>query len=261
MRDTLKSTTVAAAASVAWACCTWSHGIGGWNYHILAASAYCLWGCWFVARSASHSSRRSAVAAGILLGAAVHAHLFFVVFAPLVMATYAAALPAWRPPQWARWGRDVGWIASGGVCLTVVLSAINAATGGSWLFFMPQIEYTLWLSQPGNNHWWNGDAAAWLPSATYLVLPLLALLAAVLPIVRSGVGEIGRFRRSFALQLWAAFVILGYYTFVRRQTVLDNSYMAFPIYCPALSALAAAIWRPDSIANRWCGASRSVRSS
>ena len=42
----------AAIVSVAWACCTWAHGNGGWNYQVLIASGYYLMTCWLVVRAA-----------------------------------------------------------------------------------------------------------------------------------------------------------------------------------------------------------------
>ncbi len=47
----------AAIVSVAWACCTWAHGNGGWNYQVLIASGYYLMTCWLVVRAARGRSR------------------------------------------------------------------------------------------------------------------------------------------------------------------------------------------------------------
>jgi hypothetical protein len=55
--------------------------------------------------------------------------------------------------------------------------AVNRLTGGDWLFFMPQIRYTLSLAQPGRNVWWIADPFQWIPVATYVVLPALFMVA------------------------------------------------------------------------------------
>jgi len=79
----------AAIVSVAWACCTWAHGNGGWNYQVLIASGYYLMTCWLVVRAArGRSPGRAALLAGTFFAAAVHTHLFLVVFAPLVALLY-----------------------------------------------------------------------------------------------------------------------------------------------------------------------------
>ena len=51
--------------------------------------------CWLVVRAArGRVVRRCALVAGAFFAAAVHTHLFLVVFAPLVAVLYIAALPA-----------------------------------------------------------------------------------------------------------------------------------------------------------------------
>jgi hypothetical protein len=48
VRDALHDRTSAAVVAIAWACCTWVHGVGGWNYHMLAAADYYLLACWLI---------------------------------------------------------------------------------------------------------------------------------------------------------------------------------------------------------------------
>ena len=102
VRDAINDRETASVVAVAWACCTPSHGVGGWNYHVLAAGAYYLAACWLVLRAArGPSSQRAAFLAGVLLACAVHTHLFLVAYFPLVALLYWSALPpaqvAYRP--------------------------------------------------------------------------------------------------------------------------------------------------------------------
>jgi hypothetical protein len=232
-----------AVVGIAWACCTWAHGNGGWNYHVLMATGYYLMGCWFILRAAQTGSRWNGVVAGVFLAAAVHTHLFLVIFAPLVAALYVAALP----PQ-------VGWLSrtgvaalqsiAGGVLLTVVLSAINAGTGGAWQFFMPQIDQALKLTNPDYDHWWIGNASQWLPQARYLVLPLAMMAAGLTVPFRNRAEPDRRLSLTLVASAWVAFGLMCYFQFGRRQTTLDYSYMAFAMYPPAFMSLCAVLADP-----------------
>jgi hypothetical protein len=239
-RDAFHDRGSGAVVGVAWACCTWAHGNGGWNYHVLMAAGYYLMGCWLIVRAAQTASRWSALAAGVFLAAAVHTHLFLVIFAPIVVALHVAALP----PQ-------AGWLSrsvvaalqsiAGGILLTVVLSAINAGTGGTWQFFMPQIEQALKLTNPDYDHWWIGNASQWLPRARYLVLPLAFLAAGLTLLFRNHADPNRRLSFTVVASAWAAFGVMCYFQFGRRQTTLDYSYMAFALYPPAFLCLIAAL--------------------
>src|SRR3954470_23708217 len=98
VRDTLRDRYAAAFASTMFACCTPLHGPGGWYYHTLAATGYYLWSCWLMTRAATAERRRAAwaAAAGACFAAAVHTHLFLMVFAPLLALLYWGALNAYE---------------------------------------------------------------------------------------------------------------------------------------------------------------------
>ena len=246
VRDALGDRTVAAVAAAAFACCTQAHGVGGWAYHVLAAGGYYLLACWFVLRSAIGASpTRSVIAAGACYAAAIHTHLFLVAFAPLLALLYWAAGPRPLDGFWRRSLGDALLFVAGGVALTAVLGAANAFTGGDWLFFVPQIEQALRLTEPGRDEWWMGDAGRWLPTALYLVLPAAFLIAGLPALLRRAGDREGRLARAFVAQAWLALAIMLFFQFVRRQTTLDYYYMAFPIYLHAFPCLAAALagWR------------------
>lgn len=242
VRDGLEDRGSAAVVSVAWACCTWVHGIGGWNYQVLIATGYYLMACWLVVRAARASSpRRASLWAGALFAAAVHTHLFLVIFAPLVAVLYWAATAATAGKTLARSVHAGVLVIAGGVLLTIFLAAVNRATGGAWLFFMPQIEQAMKLTEPSYDHWWRGNATQWLPAATYLVLPLAFLISGLtVPFTRRRESN-GRMAIALVALGWVALAIMCFFQFVRRQTTLDYHYMAFALYPNAFLCLAAAL--------------------
>ena len=231
----------AAIVSVAWACCTWAHGNGGWNYQVLIASGYYLMTCWLVVRAArGRSPGRAALLAGVFFAAAVHTHLFLVVFAPLVAVLYIGALPAEEGRKLARSVRAAGLVVAGGIALTAVLAVINRATGGAWLFFMPQVEQAMRVTNPDYDHWWKGNASQWLPAARYLVMPIAAMAAGLGALFVRHDERSRRMSLTLVGLAWATFVIMCYFQLARRLTTLDYSYVAFALYPHAFACLAVA---------------------
>jgi hypothetical protein len=237
MRDTLKDRLVAAALSVAWVSSTRGHGLGGWNYHMMAATAYFVLGNWLLVRSAIRRSRASALLAGATMACAVHTHLAYAFFIPLAIVLYFVALP--DRPDWKTASIDGGFAAAGGLVLTALLVAINVGTGGSWRFFLLQVEHTVTLTQPGNNTWWR-DASVWLPNATYMVLPVASLCAAAVALLRRN-AESWRFSVAFVATGWIALAFYAYWQIVKHQTILDYDYLAYSLYCYGFPALGVVV--------------------
>jgi len=262
LRDSLHNRTVAAVVGVAWAGCTWAHGIGGWSYHMMAASAYYLMACWLVVRAArgqsphvvsgflgrrsawreggSRTSVLSSTMAGVFLASAVHTYVFLVTFTPLVALLYFAALPVGSPRPMARSARVALHMVGGGILITLALAAVNRATGGAWLFFMPQIEAAWKYSQPAADIW-SLDATRWLPLARYLVIPAAFLAAGLAVPFHRRRDPDRRVSIAFVASAWAALAIMCYFQFVRRQVALDYSYHAFPLYLHAFPCVGAAL--------------------
>ncbi len=240
VKECLNDRGSAAIVGAAWACCTWGHGNGGWNYQVLIASGYYLMACWLVVRAArSRASGLTALLAGAFFASAVHTHLFLVVFAPLVAVLYVVALPAEEGRKVARSVRAAGLVIAGGLALTAVLAVINGATGGAWMFFMPQFEQAMRVTNPDYDHWWKG-AVQWLPAARYLVIPL-ALMCAGLAVLFRRHDEDRRMPITLVALAWAAFGIMCYFQFARRLTTLDYSYVAFAAYPHAFACLGAVL--------------------
>jgi hypothetical protein len=238
LRDSLKDRAVAAVVGVAWVCSTTGHGPGGWGYHALAGTTYYVLTCWLIVRTASTSSWRAGALAGATMACAIHTYPFYAPLAPIVLWLYFAARPRAGRDGWGRVAIDVGWMSAGALAITALLGLINAATGGPWLFFMAQFRTTLSLTQPGSNAWWF-ETASWLPTAKYLVVPVLSLFAAAgVPLLRP-TDDVQRLQRAFALQSWAVLAIFAYFYLVHHFGVLNYDYMSLALYCHAFPALAA----------------------
>jgi hypothetical protein len=235
----------AAVVGVAWACCTWAHGNGGWNYQVLIAAGYYLLACWLMVRAARAPSRGPALMAGVLLAAAIHTHLFFVAFVPLVAMMFAAAVPHDEARLFSRSVRAGMLVIAGGLALTMVLGAINGATGGDWLFFVPQVEQALKLARPDQEYWWRGNVEQWLPTARYLVIPLALLIAGLTVPLSNHRNRGRRLSLTFVALAWVSLGIMCFFQFVRRQTALEPSYMAFALYPHAFACLGAVLSVPQ----------------
>jgi hypothetical protein len=242
VRDTANDSRAAAAVAVAWTACTGVHGIGGWNYHVLASADYFLVASALAFRSAT-SSPRTAIMSGVFAAAAVHTHLLFVAFAPLLILTYWSGM-APSHHDWRSFGTYIGLAVVGAFGLTVVLGAVNAGTGGDWLFFVPQILRARHLMT--YDEWWL-ETSVWLPTARYLIIPLAFMMAALPTLCRAGAP---RASRVIVIQAWAAFALMCVAQFWRRQATLDHDYLAFPLYPYAFAcggiALSDARFRQDT---------------
>ena len=94
VRDVLEDRPAAAVTSAAWSCYTWIHGDAGWDYQSLAACAYYLFSMWMFAKSAVSQTRARiwALGGGAALACAVHTHLVFAGFVPVIAMLYAVRL-------------------------------------------------------------------------------------------------------------------------------------------------------------------------
>jgi hypothetical protein len=256
VRDTLKDKPAAAVAAAAWSCYTWLHGDGGWNYQTLAACTCYLLSMWMFARSSLSQTpaRMWAFAGGAALACAIHTHLVFAGFVPVVALLYAVRLSGQSSRRGPRLASAALHGLLGGVSVTAVLAAINAATGGPWLFFLPQIEFAVTLTS-GNR--WLVAPRAWIPVAGHhLVIPCLIVAGGVIwAVARRFQGTRddslpAQFASILVYQGFAGFGLMAYLEFVARQTVLNPSHGAFPLYSHVFLMLGALLWRADR-GHRW----------
>jgi hypothetical protein len=239
VRDAIQDRYAAAFVGVLLACCTGMHAPGGWYYHALPAAGYYLWSCWLTTRAARAGRRAAAWAAGAgaCFAAAVHTHVFLVVFAPLLLLLYWGALDVEGGQRWARWRTATTSAFVGAATLTAALAAINRISGGEWLFFLPQVEIALTLSQ--HDRWWL-PADQWLPGATYLVLPI-ALMVTGLSTAFGAWKREQRLNGTLVVLPCLALAMTCVFQFWTRETTLDFDYMAFVLYLHAFAAAATAV--------------------
>ncbi len=254
LRDTLHDRPVAAVTAAAWSSYTWAHGSGGWNYHVAAAGAYYSLGLWMLARSTASDRRRLwLLGSGALFVSAIHTHILFAGFLPIAALLYVPVLIDSGRARWREGAQVAGYVTAGAVATTLFLGAIDVATGGSWLFFLPQIEYTLDFANHGNR--WLFATGEWVPTAIYLVIPVVALVA-TLPWLAKMWRTRGfrtleaRFACVLVVQGVLAFALMAYLQFGGGQTALDHAHFAFPLYCHAFPMIGALLWSSGRGASR-----------
>lgn len=250
VRDTLCDRPVAAVTAAAWATYPAIHGSGGWNYHVAAAATYYLWGVWMLARSTGSAHRKAwLLGSGAMLVSAVHTHTVFAGFLPIAALLYIPTLLDRDRQRWRAGAAVAGYASAGALGATLILGAIDKITGGRWLFFLPQVEYTLRFVGVGNR--WFVQAADWMPTASYLVIPCLALIATVPWLVavarrRAFTTIESRLALVLVTQHVLAFALMSYLQFGGRQTALDHPHFAFPLYCHTFPAIGALLWSTRS---------------
>jgi hypothetical protein len=249
LRDSLDAG-AALLATALLGTCTWFHGSGGWNYHMGVTAAYFLAAVWCLNRAAA-GGRAPAwyFLAGAALGLTVHTHLFMAAFGPGLVVHYVLSCrSAWRRLSLA----DVPAGLAGAAAVTGALCLVNRCSGGTWLFFLPQVQYTLALSRSGN--YMHLPPGAWLPLASWLALPAAAVLSCPLAwlLGRPGAGGRGLMVLSYQAQCLLAAGACCYCQFVKKQTILQPDYMAVALLGPAVLALAAFL---HSVRDRFAGVS------
>ena len=245
VRDAIHDRYAAAFAGVLLACCTGMHAPGGWYYQALPAAGYYLWACWLLTRAA-HSERRTAAwaaGAGAAFAAAVHTHVFLIVFAPLLVLLFWGAQPVDDRAPAARWLTAAVSAVAGAIGLTAALAIVNRVTGGQWWFFVPQVQIALTLA--GHDRWWL-PTKQWLPAATYLVLPIAMMVSGLISGYRPWKRD-ERIQGTLVVLPCVALALTCYFQFRGRVTTLDYDYMAFVLYLHAFPAAAVAL---GSLADR-----------
>jgi hypothetical protein len=248
LRDSLEDKPTAAVTSAAWSCFTWIHGDGGWDYHVLAASSYYLFSVWMFVRAAISRmhARNWALAGGAALACAVHTHVVFAVLVPVVPMLYLVEPAAQLPERTTRLARAAVHGLLGGLALTALLAVPNAATGGDWLFFLPQIEAALRL---GAGNRWFVSPATWIPiESRHLVIPCLILLAGGIWVAARRFQRTrddsrpGRFAAVLAYQGFVVFGLVAFLQFVAHQTIVHPSFGSPLLYGQAFLMLGALLW-------------------
>ncbi len=147
----------------------------GWPYVDGAANTYLLWtlcALTFAARAAH--PRRWLIAAGALAAMAIYCQFFLISFTPVVLgyahfARRSAVIP-WKKP----W-RAFGW---GFGAITLIFGVFNMAVNGRFLFFINSVGTAAKLVVHHNPY--IAPTHAWLMDATWLVVPIIAVVGAIL---------------------------------------------------------------------------------
>ena len=181
----------------------------GWDYVDGAAITYMLTTlCALTYAAKSAQARPRLVAVGALVALTLYAQLFLIVFSPLALGYYQfARREHQRDPVVAGW-KPFAWGFAG---ITAILGTFNMVVNGRFFFFINSMGMAAKLVV--NHNPYNDSTFRWLAQATWLVLPLVALLGAILCLRR----------RHILLSVPNAAFLL----FWQRYLVLSVSMMVF----------------------------------
>jgi hypothetical protein len=194
----------------------------GWDYMDGAGLTYLLMTLGALTLAArAPDPRWRLVVAGITAAFAVHCQLFVIVFSPLALGYYLFArkefglpsVPGWRPFMWGLLGT------------TAAFGAFNMAVNGRFVFFINAMGMAakLVIRNPYTDHKYH-----WLAQATWLVLPILSLLGAILCLRRR--KDLLTLPNAELLLFWQRYLVLSVAMMVVWQVigepVLQLSYYA-----------------------------------
>ncbi|MGC2197790.1 MAG: hypothetical protein WA628_24170 [Terriglobales bacterium] len=185
----------------------------GWPYMDGAGSAYLLMmmaALTFASRSARPKGWLAT--AGALAAMTVYCQLFLIVFSPVVLGYFHFGRREWgrnRPaPSW----KAFAW---GFAAVTAIFGIFNMVVNGRFLFFINSLGTAAKLVVHHNPY--NDSTYGWLSGATWLVLPTVAFLGAVLLLMRK--ESIRLIPNVEFLLFWQRFYILSVVTMVFWQLV------------------------------------------
>jgi hypothetical protein len=171
-----------------------------------------------------------ALAAGVVMMCMASSNLFLVVMWPLfgLFVLLRAGFSRWRDIAY------VGAAASGGAAVAFLgFAAMNVALGAPWFFLAPQLHVGQSLLASPNP--WSLASLEWLRRATWLVLPAVATLGALVGCLGWSRLEPGLARTMQVLMLAAVAVLAGVHAL--GTPVLQISYYASYLAPFALIAL------------------------
>ena len=217
----------------------------GWPYMDGAANTYLLWTlCVLTFASRAAHPKRWLIAAGALAAMAIYCQFFLIVFAPVVLG-YAHFSRRTAGIQWERPWRAFGW---GFAAVTVIFGVFNMAVNGRFLFFINSVGTAAKLVI--NHNPYKAPNHAWLMDATWLVVPTIALVGAVL-CLRSSQSQQSAPNVEFLL-FWQRYFVLSFATMlfwqIVGQPVLQLVHYTSYLIPPAFLALGSQI---AIVTQRW----------
>jgi hypothetical protein len=184
----------------------------GWPYMDGAANTYLLWTlCSLTFASRSAHPKGWLIAAGALAAMAIYCQFFLIVFVPVVLG-YAHFSRRSAGIQWEVPWKVIGW---GFVAVTFIFGVFNMAVNGRFLFFINSVGTAAKLVVHHNPY--NAPTHAWVLEATWLVVPLVAFLGAILCLRRSQTSQSGP-NVEFLL-FWQRYFVLSFLTMLFWQLV------------------------------------------
>ncbi len=185
----------------------------GWSYVDGAADAYLLMTiCALTFASRSVHAKRWLLTAGAFAALAVYCQLFLIVFSPLVLGYYHFAS---RQPGSVRFGRPWKPFAWGFAVVTVIFGGFNMAVNGRFLFFVNSLGTAAKLVV--NHNPYRDSTYGWLSQASWLVLPSIAFLGAILCLLWN--KKRGPVPNLEYLLFWQRFYVLSFATMVFWQLI------------------------------------------
>ena len=236
---------VAVITTALFATNSWFHGpiasaSGGWNYHNTASLAYYFASLWFVLKATLDGRRRYSWMAGASMALCVFTSLFMMPFALLLSLLWLAS-----PVGNEETLRGLFRAAAGGLLTTSALGGLNVALGGRFLFFWPEVIYTLSVAR--QNIWFE-PAASYVNSGFWLVYPVLTSLLIAASWLRPSIWFRTSERRLVVCvhsQFIIAFVYVIVLSTVLHQSVLQFPFMMMPLAGPMMPALAACLFTAE----------------
>jgi hypothetical protein len=185
----------------------------GWSYIDGVGSTYLLLTiCALTFASRSARPKAWLAAAGVLAAMTVYCQLFLIVFSPVVLGYYHFARRETGTNRSAASWKVFAW---GFAAVTVILGVFNMAVNGRFLFFINSLGTAAKLVVHHNPY--NAPTYGWLSEATWLVLPAVTLVGAVLCLARK--ENILSVPNAEFLLFWQRFYVLSVVTMVFWQLI------------------------------------------
>ena len=185
----------------------------GWPYMDGAGSTYLLLtiGALTFASRSDHP-RGWLAAAGALAAMTVYCQIFLIVFSPVVLGYYHFARRATGRKRLASSWKPFAW---GFAAVTLVFGLFNMAVNGRFLFFINSLGTAAKLVVHHNPY--NDATYGWFSGATWLVLPTVTFVGAVLCLARK--ERFQSIPNGEFLLFWQRFYVLSFLTMGFWQVV------------------------------------------
>jgi hypothetical protein len=200
----------------------------GWDYSDGFIVAYYLGSLACLTRaSVANSWRRWVALGGVLAIAMVIANMVSVILVPSLLL-YFGVVNHWR--QRVSIVLAASCFFTGAASLTVALGTLNYKIAGQFWFMASQFQFAGSTSVTEVNIW-HMDLGAWIGKAYWLVFPSMAAMAAVLRLVRLGIGldTLPRHRMALAI-LWHGQLLVGMVGLLTMQIFTQYWFMQMWFY-------------------------------